>query len=69
MYKNLINKLLEYYINKSSQLNQLYKYIVYRTSDDNLCLFEKLSINNQIGIITNLSDFDNRIILFILNIV
>jgi hypothetical protein len=66
MYKNLIKKLLEYYINKSLQSNALHRYIVYRNSDDNLCLFEKLSINNQIGIYTNLSDFDSKIILFIL---
>jgi hypothetical protein len=66
IYKNLINKLLEQYNNKSSQSNELYRFIVYRTTDDNLCLFEKLSINNQIGIYTNLSDFDCRILLFIL---
>ena len=66
-YKNLIKKLLEYYINKSSQSNNPNRFIVYRNSDDHLSLFEKLSINNQIGIITNLSDFDCSILLFILN--
>lgn len=66
IYKNLIYKLLEHYNNKSSQSNEPYRFVVYRTSNDNLCLFEKLSINNQIGIYTNLSDFDAKIVLIIL---
>ncbi len=60
IYKNLIHKLLEHYNNKSSQSNEPYRFVVYRTPDDNLCLFEKLSINNQIGIFTNLSDVDAK---------
>lgn len=66
IYKNLIKKLLEHYIEKASQSNELYRYVVLRTPDDNLSLFEKLSINNQIGIYTNLSDFDAKIMVSIL---
>lgn len=65
-YKNLIKHLVQYYLNKSSQSNNPYRYIVYRNSDSDLCLFEKLSVNNQIGLYTNLSDFDSRILLYIL---
>jgi hypothetical protein len=65
-YKTLIKNLLQYYLIKSSQLNTPIRYVVYRISDDNLTLFEKLSINNQIGIITNLSDIDSNIILKLL---
>ena len=66
IYNNLIKKILEYYNNKSSQSNEHYRFVVYRTPDDNLSLFEKLSINNQIGIYSNLSDFDAKIVLLIL---
>lgn len=65
IYKKLIKKLLEHYINKSSQSNNPYRFIVYKNSDNNLTLFEKLSINDQIGLYTNLSDFDSRIIILI----
>jgi hypothetical protein len=65
-YKNLIRNLIQHYLNKSFESIEPYRYVVYRTPDDNLCLFEKLSVNNQIGIYTNLSDFDSRILLFIL---
>lgn len=65
-YKKLIRKILEHYLNKSSQSNAPYRYIVLRNFDTDLSLFEKLSMNNQIGIITNLSDLDCRILLMIL---
>ncbi len=68
-FKTLITDLLGYYIEKSSNSNEPYKYAVNRTSDDNLILFEKLSINNQIGIYTNLSAFDTKIVLLILEAV
>lgn len=66
-YKNLIHKLLDHYIYKSSQSNNPFRYVVYRNSDSDLNLFEKLSSNNQIGIFTNLSGFDSRIILLLLD--
>lgn len=65
-YKNLIKHLIQHYLNKSLKSNNPYRYVVYKNYDSDLCLFEKLSTNNQIGLYTNLSDFDSRILLFIL---
>ncbi len=57
--------MLKHYLIKSTQLNKIVKYVIYKTVDNHLTLFEKLSMNNQIGIITNLSDFDSKIILIL----
>jgi hypothetical protein len=67
IYKKLIRKILQHYLIKSSYSTNPFNYYVYKNSDSDLCMFEKLSINNQIGIYSNLSAFDSRILLFILH--
>ena len=64
--KKLIKLLVKHYKQKELESNGIFKYFTYIISDDNLTLFEKLSINNQIGILTNLTDFDSKILLILL---
>lgn len=65
-YKNLLEKIIDHYINQETLSNAVFRYVLHTTADDNLTKFEKLSINNQIGVYTNLCDIDSKIILMIL---
>ena len=69
--KKLTLNIVKYYLAKENDYNALnpyhkINYFTYTTPDDNLTLFEKLSINRQIGILTTLNDFDANIILRLL---
>jgi len=67
MVPNIIEKLIDYYIEKEKTSHNDYCYYTHTECDNNVTEFEGLSNSNKIGIYTNLEPLDAKIILKILD--